>query len=518
MTETGGRLLPLNTAQARNMRNFIAEELPYWRLSVVAELAGRVKPSQAKTALTGIVARHEALRSRLAVGSSGRVMQEILPACEAEAVTRWHHVDETYFDSAEPRFWQEMEMDPWSHAFHATAYVVDGFVAAIKMTVSHMFTDRIGIQVIENELRAIGGGQTVPASDPQQASAYALTGMHPQVAQNTDLWRNALSVAPRSCTYVPVFRDQVETVYGVELQLPDDLLERVDRAASNLRTTPSCIWTAAVSVLAEGLTGQHRQVFKTTTANRVSPRDFTAVAQLAQVIFMPLLGASDDTLRVRVDLATEASFGMFEHGVYDANAVLDHFNTGSGFAGMPFLPAFEWHYIPTTHRLGFTTDTVPRTFEEQARIDLRSAQSDLQVSLSYEPDPVLQIRARRPISEERSPDSLMVDLLRTVELIHISPDTPVKSVGISMLSARASLATGHHSGAAPSLAFTEALILAVPGVVACDLCIDDTNGHLHAELKLGAGHDPTCVKDGIRSAVMRAHGAVLPDAYTFIFA
>jgi hypothetical protein len=496
------------------MRNFTSGELPSWRLTIITEPADRLTAGQARAALTSIVARHEALRSRLALDSSGRIVQEVFPACDAESVMRWHQVAEAHFDIAERRFWQEMEMDPWSHAFHATAYVVDGLVAAIKMTVSHVFTDRIGIQAIENELHAITGGQAAPASDPRQASAYAVTGSHPSVADNTDFWRHALSIAPRSCTYVPVCRDEVETVHGVELRLSDDLLKRVDHAASSLRTTPSCVWTAAVSVLAEGLSGQHRQVFKTTTANRITPQDFTAVAQIAQVIFIPLQGAPDDTLRERVDLATEASFGMFERGTYDANAVLDHFNTGSGFGGMFFHPAFEWHYIPTTHHLGFTTDTVPHTFEEQARINLPSAQSDLQVSLSHEPDPVLQIRARRPIGQERSPSSLLADLLRTVELIHSSPDTPVKSAGISALSSGVRLTTGHHSGAAISLGLTRSLILAVPGIVACGLRIDDTNGYLHAELELAVGRDPASVKDDIRSALMRAHGTAVPDVHS----
>ncbi|MCY1144089.1 condensation domain-containing protein [Actinoplanes sp. Pm04-4] len=518
MTAPKGRLLPLNTAQARNLRNFTAEELPLWRLTILTEVTSRLTPDRARAVLVTIVARHEALRSRLAVGPSGCPMQEVLPARAAESVMRWHLVVENAFDSADKRFWEEAEIDPWLHAFHATAYVVDNAVAAVKVTVSHVFADRIGIQVIENELYAVFARRAPSAPDPRQASSYALTGTDPKVAQNTAFWREVLSEAPRSCTYAPVRRDEMETVHGVEIQLPDDLLRQVEKAASSLRTTPSCIWTAAVSILAEGLSGQHRQVFKTWTANRTTPQDFTAVVHLAQVVFMPLLGNPDDTLRARVDLATEVSFEMFERGTYDASAILDHFNTGSGFGGMFFHPAFEWHYIPTMHHVRCTPGAAPRIFEEQARPRLSSAMSDLQVSLSYEPGPILQVRARRPISEERSPESLLVDLIRTVELICRSPDVPTQRAGISALPSRADLVPGHHSGAEISLSFIKALVLAVPGIVECYVKIDDTDGQLLAELELAAGYDPTTVKAEIRSVLVQAHGTAVPDAYLFSFA
>ena len=507
--------LPLNTAQSRIIRNFTPDELLNWRLTTVVEIVDSLTPDQAEAALVHLAARHEALRSRLSLDPSGIIVQEVLPPQDAKSVMRWHVVAETRFDASDQRFWQEDQMDPWSHAFHATTYVVDGAVSAIKLTVSHAFTDRMGIQIIENELRGITTGDVEPAPHPQQASAYALSPSHPEVVQNTKFWRDLLSMAPRACTYAPVPRKEVEAVPCVELRLLDDFLKQIDQAASKLRTTASCIWTAAISVVAEGLSGQHRQVFKTTTANRISPEDFTVVAELAQVIFIPLDGSPDDTLRRRVELATEASFAMFERGTYDANSVLDHFNVGPGFGGMLLHPAFEWHYIPITYHPGFTTGTEPRVFEEMTRIDMPSGRSDLQVSLAHDPDPVLEIRARRPISEERSPDSLLTDLLRTIELICASPDEPVKSAGISALPSRAHLTTGHHSGAAISLVATRMLILGITGVAACDLRISDTDGRLHANLQLRAGTDRTRIMDEIRAAQMWAHGTAVPDEYVF---
>jgi hypothetical protein len=516
MTEITKRFLPLNTAQTRNLRNLTAAELPYWRLTVVVECSCPLTPHEAKSAVIEVMARHEALRSRLRLDPSGRTVQEVMSPSEAASVIRWLEVTETEFNADDSRFWREVAIDPWSHAFHVTAYVVDEAVTAIKLTAAHVFTDRIGIQIVEKELEALTSGGTLPESEPRQAGAYALSGSHPDVLRNTQYWRSVLSPAPRACTYAPVRREEVEEVACVELRLPDELLERVKRAASGLRTTPNCIWIAASSVLAEGLSGQYRQVFKTTSANRVKPEDFTTVAQLAQVVFIPLEGTPDDTLRRRVDLATESAFAVFERGVYDANAILTHFNSGPGYGGMLFQPAFEWHYIPVSHKVGFKVDAEPRLFQETARIDLPSAQANLQISLSHEPDPVLQIRARRPIHGERAPDALLDDLLHALDLICTSPDASVRSVGITPLPSLGGLTTGHHSGAAISLPFTKALILGVPGVSACDLSVD-ADGRLHACLTLAAGTDPARVKSEIRSGQTWTHGTVVPDEYTVTF-
>lgn len=366
---------------------------------------------------------HDALRSRLACDADGEFVQEVTDAAElvVDEIESTAHVD-------------PVPVPPEECAARARLHVRAGEVVLVELTVSHVFCDGMGRQVLARDLDRLLRGDP-PGENPGQARTYAYRPDDPRVRRNTDHWKRLLVDVPRSCTYTAVRRDEHEKVAVARIPLTDAELEPVATVCRSLRTTPNALWAAAASIVVSRICGQHRQVFRSTYANRFTRADLNAVAQLAQVVFLPVAGSATDSLRDRTRCVTSALVANHAMGMYDANDLLDWLNQPERSRGAMFQPAFEVTYVP---RLDLQTDVLidpepgPTLVEADVRVDPPSAKADLVVLVAHSPGPgpVLRVDARRPVGGHGDVMGLAQHLLRTVRLLAEEPDLLVTGVPV----------------------------------------------------------------------------------------
>lgn len=505
------KTFPLNTAQLRNLRNWSEEELPTKVIAIVLRPAG-VGPEAVRRALSQVLARHEALRSRLTPDpATGWLQQVFTPEVAAGSVVEFVSVATAEDVRAQVRA-PAPPVPPTRQAVRAVASVHDGAVHLLRVWVSHVFVDAIGARAVENDLRAILATGRPSTRRPGQASAFARGPDHPTVRANTRRWKDLFEDAPRACTYAPAHREHHEPVEHMLLPLTAESAHHLDSARERLRKPMSMVWVALGSALAQLLTGQCRQVFRSTYGNRRRPGDLAAVAQLAQATYVPIDGTPCDTFRDRLDMITRTTLPTYRWSEYDANELLDWLNMPQNCAGTVFQPAFEINYQPPLR--GDGADRIeparPRAYQTRTRIDPRAGKADLALSITHEPGPVLTLSARRPLARQRSAEQLAHDCLDLARSLTEAPDRPLAEVGsITRLPELAGLAQ-HHSGALVDLAATEKMILSVPGVHDCQLTVVDS-AMLHARIAGWVGPQDDLLSH-IRQLQCWRTGCVVPDS------
>ncbi|TDD61696.1 hypothetical protein E1263_06610 [Kribbella antibiotica] len=502
MPSIAGRI-PLNTAQSRNLRNWSADERPWKTLPIVVALEPPMSVAAVRRAVGDLARRHEALRSRLARDAAGCLGQEVAGVavempCDTVELTEASAI------------WTPMSVPPEERAARCTLYLRDGQVAVVRLTVSHVFTDVLGAQFLARDLRRLLNGDLPPDMPPGQASTFARGLEDEQVRENTEHWQRLLADAPRSCTYSGVTRDEHETAQVATVPLADADAVRFTSACRNLRVTANMLWVAIVSIVVSRISGQHRQVFRSTYANRLSGAEFGAVAQLAQAVYVPINGTAEDTLRARVGQVADSLLSTYDKGIYDANGLLDWLNQSEVCRGAAFQPAFELNYVP-----GLDTDVVqqPEEFgivESSVRIDPPSAKADLVVLVVPAPSPVVQLSARRPVHCQRDAASLAEDCLRVVRMVCAEPDSLLVDVPIEPFRSTGQLLPGHHSGVAIDLNITRELVRSITGVESCRLEIEGTR-RLMAHVRTAEPIEAVDLFRALRERQPWWSGTVVPD-------
>lgn len=442
-----------NHAQLRNLRNWAENELADRTIAVVVAPARPVTPAVARAAVAELVRRHRALRSRLGTGPDGSPWQQVLTA-PSLAVTE---TDANVVHTPE-------RVDPARRALRATLYRCGGRVVAVKLSLSHVFTDAFGAHAVIRELRGLLAGEPLPPVPRQAGDAVAAA------RRDTEWWQELLAAAPRSVTYSGVARSEYEKMRRVRVSLAAQDVE-IAEAARRLRVTRYVLWATAISALVSRVSGRHRQVFRSTYANRFAAGDFHVVDQLAQAVFVPIEGTAADSLRTRAERIAAVSLRTYRRGHYDVCELLRWLNEPARSRGAVFQPAFELNFVPAAPDDARGDTPPPPAGCELAdiRIDPGAAKADLAVTVSHAPGPVLQLRARRPVSGQREPAALAADCLAVLRMLCTDPDTPIAELPVAPFPAVAGLHAGHHSGVLADLDTTRRLVLSAPGVESCEL-------------------------------------------------
>ena len=437
---------PLNPAQSRNLRNWAESERADRTITVVVVPAGPVSSAQVRAAVVTLVARHRALRSRLAGGEQHVLAAPDLALTECDGPP----------DHAPER------VDPAERALRGTVYVRGDRVAAVKLSLSHLFTDAFGAHAVVRELRLLLAGEALPPSPRQAGQGQAAEWRH------TACWLDMLAAAPRSITYSAVSREEQETARRARVPLGPDDEDLLAEAVRRLGVTRYVLWATAISALVSRLAGVHRQVFRSTYANRFTAADFQVVDQLAQAVFVPIDGDAGDTLRVRAERIATVSLRTLRRGHYDANELLRRLNEPARSRGAVFRPAFELNYVPPApaESRGDGPPPPPGCDGVDVRIDPGAAKADLAVKVSHRPGPVLQLTALRPVV--RGPGALAADCLAVLRTLATNPDASIAELPLEPLPVTG-LHAGHRSGALVDLDMTRRLVLSVPGVETCEL-------------------------------------------------
>lgn len=488
---------PLGPAPLRNLRNWAECERADRTIVVVVAPSRPVRPDVVRAAVAELVRRHRALRSRLVEGADGAPVQQVVTAAECP-------LTET---DAPPDFAPE-RVDPAGGALRGTGYVRNGRVVAVKLSLSHLFTDAFGAHAVVRELRALLAGEPLPAVSRQAGETASDAAA---IRRNTERWKQLLDTAPRSVTYSGVARDEHEKVLRARVRLATEDDELVAEACRRLGVTRYVLWATAISALVSRVSGQHRQVFRSTYANRFTAEDFRVVDQLAQAVYVPVDGEAGDSLRTRAERIATVSLRTYRRGHYDANELLRWLNEPARSRGAVFQPAFELNYVPAAPAdARDDTPPAPEGCEPaDIRIDPWGAKADLAFSVSHVAGPLLQLFVRRPVSGQREPGALAADCLAVLRVLATGPDTPVAALPVEAFGATAGLHAGHRSGVLVDLDATRRLVLSVPGVESCELlpCGD----RLTARVGASAPVDASELLHVLRDRQPWWSGSVVPD-------
>jgi len=444
--------------------------------------------AEVRGAVRALAARHEALRSRLVSGQDGTLRQEVAPEVDPPVVAE-----------------STLLVPPEEAAMRCSVRMAGSQPVAVVLAVSHVFCDAWGRQLLNHDLRRLLAGD--PLSPPSaQASAYARGPEHPRVVANTEFWQSRLAGVPRSCTYAAVARDEYEKADVARVPLPDELIRLLAAGGRALRVTPTALWAAAVSVLAGRASGQHRQVFRTTYANRCTRADQSVVTQLAQAVFVPVEGVATETLRERAVGIAASLVGSYDRGEHDVNGLLSWLNQAQRRHGVEFCPAFELNFVPRVHVEGTTPR--PAAAEVDVRVDPPSAKADLVVTVANNPAPAVEVTARRPVRDQRPAARLAADCLTVVRLLCTEPDRRVADVPVAPFGAVETLVFGHRSGIGIDLDQTRRLIESVDGVESCTVALTP-DGRLRATVR--SDRPPSALRSALYDRQPWLTATAVPD-------
>lgn len=267
----------------------------------------RVVPTAVQAALDGIVARHEALRSRLhlvdgeprqTVLPPGPVELEVrrvapgrLPAALTEAATRPVALDRPPLLRA-----TLLRLRPDTHGG-------DDGDAVLVVAVHHAVVDGWCWSLLDTEFSALYRA-ALDGSDPDlpelslQFGPYAQARPAPAQA-SLEYWRRTLAGAPRESSF-PADRPR-PAVLGtggdrVEFTLGPDLVKGVRALARRARTTPFAVLATALGALLARSSGRQDVVIGTPVSRRDDER------------LEPMLACLTDVMPLRQHLSPDASF------------------------------------------------------------------------------------------------------------------------------------------------------------------------------------------------------------------
>ncbi len=348
-TNAAGRIAPRPADMENLPASFGQEQLWFldqfapgrstYNIPCTVRLRGQLDADALSRAVDGLLARHEALRTRLVAGQDSRPVQVIDPPAHGAV----EMLD--YSEAGEDEAWQRVgklagaEMQrPFSLAegpllrMHLVRIAADDSV--LLTTVHHAVFDGWSSGVLVAELAALYQAEVTgepPGLDelPVQFADYAVWQRQrlqgTALAELEDYWRGVMDGfetlrLPTDRPRPPVnnFDGSAET-----RTLPADLLKELQELSHREGVTLFVTLLAALQTLLYRYTGQTDLVVGTTSANR------------SRAVLAPLIGFLVNTLPVRCDLSGDPTFAELLGRVREAT-------TGAyGHQDLPFAKLVE---------------------------------------------------------------------------------------------------------------------------------------------------------------------------------
>lgn len=449
-----GRRIELNASQLRGLRNWPAHTLPDRTGSVVVPVPEGAPIEVVRQAVIRLAARHEGLRSRLVTDDTGRwqqVLDDQHPLRDPELVTVAPLAEGERFDpvAAGDRL---LPVDPAERSMRCLIHCRGGRAYGVQLSLSHLFADGVSQLLLSRELAESVAHPELPRGPARaQASDFAGDLTADRVKRSTEGWKQLLAGVPRACTYSGTPRSEQEEERWLRVTLTADQAAGILRASRALRVTPFLVWITAASVLVSRYTGQHAMTFKAQMANRSTPTEFEAVAQLAQGSYLPLPGTAADTVLDRARTALDSTLRASALGMHDSAELLHWLDSGPVRNGSVFRPAFEINYAAPlgSGRLPQLAYSVrPSTHNVRIRHDPDASAADLGIEIwqCQELTSVI-LRAKAPLLAIRSAEDILADLLVVLRALQ-TPDSTVQAVPVDRLPGRDAMLTDPRSGVA----------------------------------------------------------------------
>jgi amino acid adenylation domain-containing protein len=300
---------------------------PFYNLAYAHRLTGALDPDALRRALTEIVARHEALRTRFA-DDGGAPYQIIDPPYAVEpAVEDLAHTADPVGQAQLLR--REEERIPFDLAkgplLRARLLRLGETDHVLLVTIHHIACDGWSVRVFETELGALygafaaGGPSPLPELDIQYAD-YAewqrsyLTG--DTLAARLDFWRERLHGAPtvlelpadRVRPPVPGYRAGV-----VSFDVPAEVAGRLRALGASRGATLFMVLLAAFDVLLSGYTGGTDIVVGVPAAGRDRVELERLIGFFINNLVIRTDCSGDPTFGELVDRVREVAFDAFDH-------------------------------------------------------------------------------------------------------------------------------------------------------------------------------------------------------------
>ncbi|WP_433342094.1 non-ribosomal peptide synthetase [Micromonospora sp. CA-111912] len=264
----------------------------------------RIDPAATRRALTAIVARHEALRSRLSL-VAGEAWQTVLPASPVELDVR--RVSPQELPAAQVAAATRPVALDRPPLLRATLLQLASDDAVLVVAIHHAVIDGWCFSLLDTEFSALyraalGGTEPGLPALPLQFGPYARQRRRVDAADRSEsvkYWREALRGAPQESSF-PTDRPR-PAILGtrgdrVEFTLDATLGTDIRRLARRARSTPFTVLTAALTALISRLAGSDDVVVGTP----VSRRD--------DEILEPMIACLTDVMPLRQRVPADASF------------------------------------------------------------------------------------------------------------------------------------------------------------------------------------------------------------------
>ena len=303
--------MPLSFAQERLwFLDRLQGQSPTYNMPTAMRFRGRADVSALERAITGVIARHESLRTRF-VDYEGKAWQRFHEVEDYQLgvvdYSRLNHREDALADLVAAHAQQnfDLELGPLLHV-GLVRLASDENVLLINM--HHIISDGWSLGVMVRELMALYGAQisAQPSGLPEPVIQYAdfavcqRSGMTGEMLERQrDFWLKTLDAAPALLSLPnDKVRPAVRTFEGRtwSFLLEADLLARLEDLASQASVTSFMCLQALFSGYLSGLTGRDDILMGTPVANR----------NRAEI--EPLIGFFVNTLVLRNDLSGDPSF------------------------------------------------------------------------------------------------------------------------------------------------------------------------------------------------------------------
>ncbi|MFG2485862.1 amino acid adenylation domain-containing protein [Streptomyces virginiae] len=264
----------------------------------------RIDPAAAQLALTEIVARHEALRSRLAlVGEEAR--QTVMPPSQVELDVRRVSPQELHSATVAAAT-RPVALDQ-PPLLRATLLELAEDDAVLVVAIHHAAIDGWCFSLLDTEFSALyraalDGTQSPLPALPLQFGPYAQECRGADVGDRTEsvtYWREVLRGAPQESSF-PTDRPRPAALSTrgdrVEFTIGSELGAGIRHLARTARTTPFTVLAAALTALISRLSGQEDVVIGTPVSRR------------ADEPLEPMIACLSDVMPIRQHVAADLSF------------------------------------------------------------------------------------------------------------------------------------------------------------------------------------------------------------------
>ncbi|WP_330241361.1 condensation domain-containing protein [Streptomyces sp. NBC_00525] len=262
-----------------NDSQWMGEEAHYFNMALSVPVPDGLSYDRVMDALSRVVHRHEAFRSRITLAADGEPLQEVLASGELPVLLA--EASDEAVDEVAARCREELSGRSFDLLADRPARLcvvtVRGVPARVVMVLSHVFADGGATRVLSRELAELMSAPVPPASWAVPAPQPLDRAAHEQSPAGQRLSARALErleqqlrTMPQTMFPGPRLTPDPHRFKRLEMSSPA-LTEALRRIAGRDGTTTSNVLLAATALMLGAFTGNRRVAFKTILGNRSFP-------------------------------------------------------------------------------------------------------------------------------------------------------------------------------------------------------------------------------------------------------